>query len=181
MAWRTWWRQLSKARLRRSPKALAWLLLSVGSGLVHAQAQTWRATVVHVTDGDTVYVRSPQEEHAVPVRLQGIDAPEICQAGGEAAREALQALVGQQLVTLVGSGQDSYGRELALLYWQGQDVGRWMVAQGHAWSYRHGQDPGPYLLEQRQAQAARRGLFAQDRPEPPRLFRQRHGSCKPGG
>jgi endonuclease YncB( thermonuclease family) len=56
-----------------------------------------------------------------------------------------------------------------------------MVAQGHAWSYRLGQDPGPYLQEQRQAQAARRGLFAQDRPEQPRQFRQRHGSCKPGG
>ena len=25
-------------------EALAWLLLSVGSGLVHAQAQTWRAS-----------------------------------------------------------------------------------------------------------------------------------------
>lgn len=175
---------MSKASLRRTPRAsktLAWLVLSVCLGLDHAQAQTWRATVVHVTDGDTVYVRGSHEQQAVPVRLQGIDAPEICQAGGEASREALQALVGQQTVTLVGSGHDSYGRELARLYWQGQDVGRWMVAQGHAWSYRLGQDPGPYLQEQQQAQAARRGLFAQDRPEQPRQFRQRHGSCKPGG
>lgn len=111
------------------------------------------------------------------VRLLGIDAPEICQSGGPASRQALAEMVLHRQVTVVGVGQDSYGRELARLYLGGQDVGRTLVAQGQAWSYRHGRQDGPYAKEQREARQARRGLFAQARPEVPRAFRQRHGSC----
>lgn len=155
--------------------ALALVLALLGCG--HGRSQTWTATVVHVTDGDTVYVRAAGHEPSVPVRLLGIDAPEICQGGGLASREALAELVLHRQVTLVGVGQDSYGRELARIYLGGQDVGRTLVAQGQAWSYGRGRQDGPYAREQREARQARRGLFAQARPEMPRAFRQRHGSC----
>ncbi len=147
-------------------------------GCSQARTQTWNATVVHVSDGDTVYVRGAGHEASVAVRLLGIDAPEICQSGGTASREALAELVLHRQVTLVGVGQDSYGRELARIYVQGRDVGRTLVAQGQAWSYGQGKHGGPYADEQRQARQARRGLFAQARPELPRAFRQRHGSCR---
>ena len=152
---------------------LALALLGCG----HGRTQTWSATVVHVTDGDTVYVRAASHESSVPVRLLGIDAPEICQNGGPASREALAELVLHRQVTLVGVGQDAYGRELARVYVGGQDVGRALVTQGHAWSYGRNRQDGPYAREQREARQARRGLFAQARPEPPRAFRQRHGPC----
>jgi micrococcal nuclease len=144
-----------------------------------AQAPNWSGVVVHVTDGDTVYVRA-RPGPAVAVRLLGLDAPEICQAGGLASRDALRQWVLHQSVTVEGMGQDSYGRELARMYLQGQDVGRAMVAQGHAWADRQGQHEGPYAPEQRQARLEKLGLFAQVQPETPRAFRRRHGACHTG-
>jgi endonuclease YncB( thermonuclease family) len=155
------------------------LLVALMLGCAHSRAQTWQGRVVHVSDGDTVYVRTGHGT-TVTIRLLGMDAPEICQRAGEASRDALRAMVLDRRVTVEASGHDSYGRQLARLYLQDRDVGRAMVAQGMAWSYRQGQNPGPYAREQRQAQAERQGLFAQARPEAPRAFRKRHGSCHPG-
>lgn len=140
------------------------------------QAQT-DAVVTYVGDGDTIYVQQePGRQRAV--RLQGIDAPEICQDGGPAAREALQERVLGQPVRLQQVGTDDYGRELAVVYWRGQDLGRWLVEQGLAWSYAVGSQRAPYATEQGQAREQKRGLFAQPAPEPPWRFRRRHGSCK---
>ena len=159
------------------PWLAAWLVSLMACA--HAKATSWVGVVVHVTDGDTVYVRAGPGP-AVAVRLLGLDAPEICQAGGPASRDALREWVLHQSVTVEGVGQDSYGRELARLYVQGQDVGRGLVAQGHAWADRQGQQEGPYSPEQRQARLDRRGLFAQAQPETPRAFRRRHGPCHTG-
>ncbi len=140
------------------------------------QAQT-DAVVTYVGDGDTLYVRQ-ESGRPLAVRLQGIDAPEICQDGGAAAREALQERVLGQPVRLLQVGTDDYGRELAVVYWRGQDLGRWLVEQGLAWSYAVGSQRAPYATEQGQAREQKRGLFAQPAPEPPWRFRRRHGSCK---
>lgn len=162
-------------------RRIAWQLSLLGSLCAcadHGQAEAWQGTVTHVLDGDTLYVQAVASAQEVAVRLQGIDAPEICQAWGPQSQQALQqALLGQR-VTVHDQGPDSYGRALVRLDWQGMDMGRWMVLHGHAWSYRWGQDSGPYAHEERQARAERRGLFSQDRPERPRSFRLRHGSCK---
>jgi endonuclease YncB( thermonuclease family) len=154
-----------------------WVCLALASIPVWSQTLA-SGIVTYVADGDTVYVRLSEHTAAVPVRLFGIDAPEICQAGGQAARQALQALLQDQAVTVLRQQTDGYGRELATVYWQGQDVARAMVERGMAWSYRFGRDPGPYVREQQIARAAGLGLFAQPSPEPPHRFRQRHGSCK---
>jgi endonuclease YncB( thermonuclease family) len=122
------------------------------------------------------WAQEPGRQRAV--RLVGIDAPEICQDGGAAAREALQARVLGQPVQLLQRGTDDYGRELAVVTWRGQDLGRWLVEQGLAWSSAVGTQPSPYAMEQSQARDQKRGLFAQSSPEPPWRFRRRHGSCR---
>lgn len=155
---------------------LAGLCLSL-LGCAHSRAQTWVGRVVRVQDGDSVLVRVPGRTQPVAVRLQGLDAPELCQKGGLQSKQALEDLLANQEVTVIERGLDSYGRTLARIQLRGRDVGRQLVAQGHAWSYRQGDDLGPYAAEQRQARAARIGVFAQARPEPPRAFRQRHGPC----
>ena len=160
---------------------IAWQLSLLGSLCACpalGQAEIWQGTVTHVLDGDTLYVRAVESAQEVAVRLQGIDAPEICQAWGLQSQQALQQALLAQRVTVHGQGPDSYGRQLVRLEWQGMDVGRWMVSHGHAWSYRWGQDGGPYASEERLARVERRGLFGQTRPERPRSFRLRHGSCK---
>ena len=157
--------------------ALRCLLIGAASTLAQAAPQVWSGQVTAVVDGDTLQVRGPHDARPRPVRIVGIDAPEICQDGGVAARQALQEHVLQRRVTLVVARQDDYGRDLATVLLDGEDVGRRLVALGHAWSYRFKGDAGPYWREEQEAQVAGRGLFAQALPELPRDFRQRHGSC----
>ncbi|MFN3416531.1 MAG: thermonuclease family protein [Caldimonas sp.] len=139
------------------------------------------ATVVHVTDGDTVWVEmgpaDPLLAGRVKVRIDGIDAPESCQTGGPEARAALAQRLQGQSVHLLLRRQDAYARWLGRLHHEGEDVGAWMVAQGLAWSYRFASGRGPYDAEEAQAREARRGLFAHPDPMPPRVFRQWHGPC----
>lgn len=152
-------------------------LMCTMGGPVWAQLD---AVVTYVGDGDTLYVHIAQEPgRQRAIRLYGIDAPEICQDGGPAAREALQARVLGQPVQLLPLGSDDYGRELAVVTWREQDLGRWLVEQGLAWSYAVGSQRSPYAIEQGLARNEKRGLFAQPAPEPPWRFRRRHGSCRP--
>ena len=144
---------------------------------VVAQARIFSGVVTHVTDGDTLWVRIAQQGEPVKVRIQGMDAPESCQSGGAQASAALAARVLGQKVQLQSRSRDDYGRVVARVTLHGQDVGRWMVAQGHAWSYGWRGRRAPYASEQERAQAARAGLWAAAAVEP-RLFRRQHGSCK---
>jgi micrococcal nuclease len=140
-------------------------------------AQALSGTVTHVTDGDTLWVRPDGGGKPVKVRMEGLDAPERCQAWGPQATAALtEKLLGQR-IELEGRGRDDYGRLLGRPMWGGVDVGAWMVAQGHAWSYRWRSSEGPYAAEEAQARRAHRGLFADAQAIEPRTFRHDHGPC----
>ena len=93
------------------------------------------------------------------------------------AQEALKGRVLGQSVTVMSGAHDHYGRTVGMLYVQGQDVGRWLVASGYAWVYSFRHKKGPYTKEFAQAQAAQRGMFSEAAVEEPRLFRKREGSC----
>ena len=66
-------------------------LLCVSASM--AQADVFAARVSKVVDGDTLWVKPESGEAPRKLRLQGIDAPEICQSGGVASRDALRQLV----------------------------------------------------------------------------------------
>ncbi|HYD76710.1 thermonuclease family protein [Ramlibacter sp.] len=144
-----------------------------------AQPRSYLATVVHVTDGDTVWVRPSWGGPSIQVRIQGIDAPESCQAFGPQATQALRQRLWRQPVKVEERGRDDYRRTLARLQWSGQDVGAWLVFSGFAWSYRYRRDPGPYASLQAQARQARRGLWSEHQPIEPARFRKLHGNCEP--
>ncbi len=133
--------------------------------------------VSHVSDGDTLWVRPARGGAPVQLRLQGIDAPELCQAWGAQAQAALSRKALHQPVTVQVGGRDSYGRALADVGLQGDDLAAWMVGQGHAWSYRWRSDAGPHVAAQSLARQARRGLWREHGAIEPRLFRRRHGAC----
>lgn len=166
--------------MRLGRRLTRWLVLLLGLALpplAQATAAGWTGTVTHVSDGDTLWVRPLRGGAPRAVRLDGIDAPELCQAHGEAARAALVGRVLGQAVQVRVRRHDDYGRALARLSLRGQDVGGWLVSQGHAWSYRYHGHSGPYARQESQARARRLGLFRQAHAEPPRAFRRRHGSC----
>jgi micrococcal nuclease len=154
---------------------VAILLLLAGAS---ADARVFQGLVTHVTDGDSIWVRGPNGGAPLEVRLQGIDAPEICQAFGKEARDALAGRVLRRPVAVNSRARDTYHRVLGQVSVAGQDVGLWMVSRGYAWSYRYRRDSGPYAAAEAKARQARLGLWSlAAAPLEPRVFRKRHGSC----
>lgn len=165
---------------RKHIGAVLWMVaLAVGQTCVWAKPVMWQGWVSWVLDGDTLSFLPQGQQTSVRVRLDGIDAPESCQPGGEAARDALIALVNRQQVELKVWRQDTYGRWVATVYRDGQNVNETLVRQGWAWAYSFRVGRGPYAQAQRQAQAARLGVFApSEEPMAPPVFRRFHGSCR---
>ena len=161
-------------------RAAALLLLALASGIAAGAQQAVEGLVRHVTDGDSL-VLQPDRPDAKPIKLRllGLDAPEICQDGGVEARDALARRVAGRRVIVIGSVRDAYHRRLVTLLLDGEDIGAWMVREGHAWNMRFRGRPGRYDVAEREARAARRGVFAATDPLPPRAFRALHGSCYP--
>jgi endonuclease YncB( thermonuclease family) len=156
--------------MKRGLAALALLALA------GAHAGTFRATVSHVTDGDTLSVRAGRNA-PMQVRLLDLDAPEACQAFGADAGAALRRRVLGETVRVRARAKDDYGRQLARIEHRGEDIGRWLVRNGYAWSARFHGRSGPYASLEAQARRERKGLWGHAQPEDPRSFRQRHGPC----
>ena len=142
-------------------------------------AEAFSGRVSHVSDGDTLWVKPDGGGAPRKLRLQGLDAPEICQTGGAASRDALGKLVANKTVDVTVLFQDDYGRGLARILVNERDVAAIMVQSGHAWSSRWHRSLGPYAVQESQARAGGAGLFADPAPELPRNFRKRFGSCFP--
>lgn len=163
--------------MRSLPRALSivllgWLLASSG-----AIARPLEGVVSHVSDGDSLWVRTAGGGPPLQVRVHGVDAPEICQAFGRQAREALAARVLHRRVRVAPRARDVYDRTLANISVEGQDVGAWLVTGGYAWSSGYRGRAGPYAQQEEQARQARRGLWGASAVEP-RIFRKRQGSCE---
>jgi endonuclease YncB( thermonuclease family) len=137
-----------------------------------------KGTVSYVTDGDTLWVRPDEGGAPRKIRIDGIDAPEICQAFGPRSRAALAQRVLHRTVALKVLRFDDYQRGLARVSLGREDVARWMVKEGNAWSYHYRRSAGPYAKEENLARSEHRGLFADPKALRPREFRVQHGSCE---
>lgn len=164
--------------VRKAVTAFVCLLAMLTVSSLAAAAQQVKTGIVsRVVDGDTVWLNSGGT--LLKVRIAGIDAPEICQPHGVQAREVLRRKVLGQMVAITYQRVDDYGRLLARVDMGNEDIGRWMVIHGHAWSYGYRNYRGPYAQEQQTSSQSRIGIFALEAPEIPRDFRKRHGSCFP--
>ena len=90
-----------------------WLCLLVWPALGFAEPTETTAWVSWVMDGDTLLLVPQGQKEPVKVRVDGIDAPESCQPGGEAARDAMIRLAMRKTVQVREFGQDHYGRQVA--------------------------------------------------------------------
>lgn len=133
--------------------------------------ETHIAGPVDVIDGDTLRLADGR-----PLRLEGLDAPEIDQfcerpsgtyACGRAARRALFRLVAGANVTCVARGRDRYDRLLGRCRAGEEDIGASLVAAG--WAVANGR----YRVEEGAARTAGRGLW-QGSFERPADWRARH-------
>jgi len=139
-------------------------------------------TVSRIVDGDTLWLKTEGDGEApVVVRLEGIDAPESCQAGGAEASAALNALALGRSVTVRVAARDEHGRTVGKVFDGEKDIGDRLVRDGMAWSSRYQFDRGPYVAEERMALALKRGLHAPGGAIQPRDFRKQHGPCEGAG
>jgi micrococcal nuclease len=174
--------QLLRRRALSFAVAMAGALMVVFAwpALTQADDLIYTARVSHVFDGDTLWVRPSDGGRTRKLRIEGIDAPEICQEGGVAARDALRQRLSGQTVTVHEHRRDTYGRPLVDVALGDEDIAAWMVRQGWAWSYRWHNDPGPFAPEEAVARSRKRGIFGDAAAEEPRDFRLRHGPCRRG-
>lgn len=122
-----------------------------------------RATVAAVVDGDTIRVLLPGGEEE-PVRLIGIDAPELGEPLFSRSRARLAELVEDRTVTLVAdvSDRDRHGRLLRYVYAAEVLVNREMVREGWAAARRYEPDTAlaaELEAAQAEAEADRAGMW----------------------
>ena len=133
-------------------------------------------TLVSVGDGDTIRVMTSNAQK-VTIRLACIDAPETAQGkSGQDATNTLQRLLtsGGQL-TLKPQVTDKYGRTVAEVFVDGQNVNLAMVRLGAAYAYRKylkGCDASAYLQAESTAEQWRYGVWGLEGEQRPWDFRR---------
>ncbi|GHT82479.1 hypothetical protein AGMMS49960_09220 [Betaproteobacteria bacterium] len=133
-------------------------------------------TVAAVADGDTLTVVDKRARRII-IRLAEIDAPERCQPYGGQARKLLTELALHRAVKVEVIDIDQYGRRVGKVSVDGaaETVNRILLRRGLAWVYAsYTQDATLKTLE-REAAAARLGLWADKKPQPPWQWRKTHG------
>jgi len=132
-----------------------------------------QGVVRHVADGDGGLLKYGSE--ILPFRLWAIDAPELGQHYFHQARAALSELVHHELVEFESMSMDTYGRHIVRMFIiDGPDVGLEMVKLGLAWLVpRCRGDVVLYQSAFSVARARRSGLFIEENPVPPWVFRRR--------
>ena len=105
--------------------------------------------VIKVYDGDTITVASklPHSQYPVyrfSIRLRGIDSPEIKsrneleKSAAVIARDALHAKIFDKIVTFKNVGTEKYGRMLADVYLEDENINQWVLDNKYAVAYNGG-------------------------------------------
>lgn len=89
--------------------------------------------VVEVVDGDTIFLKNRQ-----PIRLYGLDAPELENCLGPEAKQALISLVLNKRVFIKEPLTDRRGRVMALIYQNGVLINEVLIKTGLAQYQRDG-------------------------------------------
>jgi endonuclease YncB( thermonuclease family) len=179
MALGVWFaREAPRGKRGRPPKHAGSVTRTTSAASAHERVCTEvSGKVVTVHDGDTITVVLDEPltngVRQLKIRLLGIDAPEMSQPHGVASRGALDKRVHRRAVRVVFSETDTYGRALADVYASDHWINRELVASGKAWDYSYPTDAR--LAEaQKAAAAARRGLWREQDPVPPRQWRKQN-------
>lgn len=133
--------------------------------------------VVFVIDGDSITVLA-DDGKPYPVRLFGIDAPDLKQPFGQQSAERLgKELMGKD-VTLISHYVDRKGRYYADVFLRGEDVALGQIGHGMAWfsnSERCNESFDRrtlYLSTESSAKTERLGLWRDPNPLPPWNYRE---------
>jgi micrococcal nuclease len=150
---------------------VAILLCLLSASALAADADTFTARVVSVHDGDTITALADGNRQ-VKVRLAGIDAPELGQPFGQAAKRHLSGLTFGKTVEIEADEKDRWGRTLGSVKVDGKPAAEAMVSEGLAWHYTRFNDDQRLAKAEKEARRARRGLWQDPQPVPPWEWRK---------
>jgi endonuclease YncB( thermonuclease family) len=143
-------------------------ILQAGTGFA------WTGKVVGIADGDTITVLRDGRDQ-VKIRLYGIDAPESGQPFGKASKQYLSSMVYGESVQVEVMDTDRYGRTVARIFVEGEDVNAEQLRSGHAWLYRQyckGWVCNEWGGLEAEARSSGAGLWADKDPKPPWQWRR---------
>ncbi len=164
---------LERNRMLRSFMPLAissWLALFL---FLPAQCNTFDATVIGISDGDTIKVLCGHTSYKL--RLAGIDCPEKAQAFGEQARLLTARLAFNKSVRVITHSQDRYERLIADVILPDQtNLSADLVREGYAWWYQdYAKDDLRLAALELDARVHHRGLWHDKDCEAPWAYRRR--------
>lgn len=155
--------------------------------LFSAQADSLPCAVVEVINGDTITCSTNGSE-PIKVRLYQIDAPELDQAYGQKAKQALDKAMGfhrdGNSISVRVIHKDNIGNVFAEVTYFGLcsgevcvtslvDVNQKMIEQGYAWHDPLSKKNQKYIQVEQEARSAKRGLWADEKPVPPWKWRKK--------
>jgi len=104
------------------------------------------ARVISCYDGDTITigVKNYSGQYKFPLRLHGIDTPEI-RGGGDIEKAAaiivknkLTEKILDKIIEIRDLGYDKYGRLLGHIYFKGEHINKWLIDDKYAVEYHGG-------------------------------------------
>lgn len=107
----------NRERLRMIRAVLVVCLVAIPGG-AHAQ--------LHVRDADPIVV------NGTPVRLEGIDAPELNTRSGQNAKRWMVNFLQSKEIRCELTGARTHDRHVGVCFADGQDIGAAVIAAGHA-------------------------------------------------
>ena len=130
--------------------------------------------VLRVADGDTITIITDAKQ-TKKIRLSEIDTPERDQTWGTEATAALRKWSMSKSARIEVVDTDRYGRLVATLWVDDENINRRLVKEGHAWVYRkYLRDTSLIKLEAR-AKSRRNGLFSSNNAIKPSDWRRGTG------
>ena len=126
--------------------------------------------VLRVLDGDTVSFQT-QSGKKLRVRLADIDAPELDQPWGPAAKTALEIWAEGKSGSIEIVDTDSYGRKVAYLYVNDKNINERLISEGLAWVYMDYLRDRSFISFQRDAISRQEGLWSSADPIQPSIWR----------
>ena len=110
-------------------KAMILIIIAILALITHASAAdttVLTGTVTHVRDGDTIEVGK------IPIRLNGVSAPELDEPLGYTSKQFMIDLVDGKSVLCEMTGAKTYDRLVGTCYLDGQDIGAVVISEGLA-------------------------------------------------
>ena len=140
------------------------------------------ADAFKVVDGDSIRI-STADAGELDLRLAAIDAPELNQAGGQAAKRHLKAITAGGRATFLQTDTDRYQRAVVFMFVdrpnstggsvRQQEVNAQMIADGFAWHAIKFSSSDRLTKLEASAKSKRLGLWADANPQPPWEYRGR--------